>query len=317
VNQDGHGDAGQLERRARWLLRAYPADYRADRGEEIIGTLLEATPPGRDWPPSREVVSLVAAGLHARRAANLRQGLAASLRQTAVAGAALYLAQLPTLAIGAAVWSAHRGHFLYLWSYEYQGSFFELAILAIALLAAAWSGRRGLAAAVAVAALILAVIATVRTQEWDLMRMLAEFAGPAVPVFLVFARRTERPPTPLLWLLFLPVAVVSAESLANVYPALFAAPTARTTLLFPYASDLSLVTVIVAVCWLATDVRPLAGLVLAFTVTRVMYGFVYASSAGTAATDVITLWITALVILACALAWLLRRRTRACAPTIS
>jgi len=317
VNQDGHRDAGRLERRARWLLRAYPAGYRAGRGDEIIGTLLEATPPGRDWPSSREAVSLVAAGLHARRAANLRQGLAASLRQTAVVGAAVYLAQLPTLAIGAAVWSAHRGHFLYLWSHEYQGAFFELAILAIALLAAAWRGRRELVAAAAVAALILAVIATVRTQEWDLMRVLAEFAGPAVPVFLVFARRTERPPARLLWLLLLPVAVASAESLANVGPALFAAPTALTTLLFPYASDLAVVTVIVAACWLATDVRPLASLVLAFTVTRVMYGFVYLSSTGTAATAVISGWIAALVILAGALAWLLRRRTRACASTTS
>jgi hypothetical protein len=195
--------------------------------------------------------------------------------------------------------------------------FFELAILAIALLAAAWAGRRGLVAVAAVAALILAVFWTARMQDWVWMRVMAEFAGPTVPVFLVFARRKERPPAPLLWLLFLPVAVASAESLANVRPALFAATTARTTLLFPYASDLSLVTVIVAVCWLATDVRPLAGLLLGFTVTRVMYGFVYANSAGTAATDVIIVWITALVILACALAWLLRRRTRACAPSAS
>jgi hypothetical protein len=51
MSEGGHGDAGRLERRARWLLRAYPAAYRADRGEEIIGTLLEAVPPGRDWPP--------------------------------------------------------------------------------------------------------------------------------------------------------------------------------------------------------------------------------------------------------------------------
>ncbi len=100
----------RLERRARWLLRAYPAAYRADRGEEIIGTLLEAVPPGRDWPPSRETVALVAAGMRARRTANLRQGLAASLRQVAVAGAAVYLVQLPTLGLSAVVWSARRGH---------------------------------------------------------------------------------------------------------------------------------------------------------------------------------------------------------------
>jgi hypothetical protein len=312
VNTGGHSDAGRLERRARWLLRAYPPGYRADRGEEIIGTLLEATPPGRDWPPSREAVSLVAAGLHARRAANLRQGLAASLRQTAVVGAAVYLAQLPSMAIGAAVWSARRGHFLYLWSYQWP--ILVLGVLTIALLTAAWSGRRELVAIAAAACLALVVICTVRAQAWDLMLVLAELAGPSVPVFLVFARRTERPPVPLLWLLFLPVAVTSAESLANVPPALFAATTARMTLLFPYASDLSLVTVIVAVCWLATDVRPLASIVLAFTVTRVMYGFVYARSAGLVALDVITVWIAALAILAFALGWLLRRRARETVP---
>jgi hypothetical protein len=36
-----------FERRARMLLRAYPAAYRHERGEEIIGTLLEATPANR------------------------------------------------------------------------------------------------------------------------------------------------------------------------------------------------------------------------------------------------------------------------------
>ena len=97
MSEGGHGDAGRLERRARWLLRAYPAAYRVDRGEEIICTLLAAVPPGRDWPPSREAIALVASGLRARRAANLRQGLAASLRQVAVAGAAVYLVQPPAL----------------------------------------------------------------------------------------------------------------------------------------------------------------------------------------------------------------------------
>jgi hypothetical protein len=43
--------AARLERRARTLLRAYPADYRRDRAEELIGTLLEATPAGRSFRP--------------------------------------------------------------------------------------------------------------------------------------------------------------------------------------------------------------------------------------------------------------------------
>jgi hypothetical protein len=41
---------------------------------------------------------------------------------------------------------------------------------------------------------------TVIRQERDLMVVLADFAGPPVAVFLLFARRMERPPLSLLWL---------------------------------------------------------------------------------------------------------------------
>lgn len=298
---------GRLERRARWLLRAYPAAYRADRGEEIIGTLLEAVPPSRDWPPSREIVALVAAGLRARRAANLRQGLAASLRQVAVAGAAVYLVQLSALGLGAVVWSARRGHLQFLF-WDYGWLFYALGGLALVVLAAGWSGRRGLVAAGAAAAASAAVSSTVINQDWHPMVVLANFVGPPVVVFLLFARRTERPPLSLLWLPGLALGVALAGSLANTYPALFAAVTAGTTLLSPYTTGLSLVTVLVAVCWLATDVRPLASLVFAFTVSRVVYGFAYGRPLVTVGSAVITLVITASLVAVCALAWLLRRR---------
>jgi hypothetical protein len=307
---------GRLERRARWLLRAYPAAYRADRGEEIIGTLLEAVPPGRDWPPSREAVALIAAGLRARRAANLRQGLAASLRQVAVAGAGVYLVQLPALGLGAVAWSARRGHLPFLF-WDYQWLFYALGVVALVILAAGWSGRRGLVAAGAAAAVIAAVSFTVINQDWHLMVVLADFAGPPVVVFLLFARRTERPPRSLLWLPGLALGVALAESLANTYPAFFAAVTAGTTLLSPYTTGLSLVTVLVAVCWLATDVRPLASLVFAFTVSRVVYGFAYGRPLVTVGPAVITLGITASLAAACALAWLLRRRIHASPPMTS
>ena len=316
MSEGGHGDAGRLERRARWLLRAYPAAYRADRAEEIIGTILEAVPPGQDWPPSREAIALVASGLRARRAANLRQGLAASLRQVAVAGAAVYLVQLPALALGAVVGSAHSGHLPFLFSF-YEWLFYVLGVLALVIFAAGWSGRRGLVAAGATAAVIAAVSFTIIRQEWDLMVVLADFVGPPVVVFLLFARRMERPPVSLLWLPGLALGVALAESLANVVPALFAATTAGTTLLSPYTTGLSLVTVLVAVCWLATDVRPLASLVFAFTVSRVVYGFAYGRPLVTVGPAVITVGITASLAAACALAWLLRRRIHASPPTTS
>jgi hypothetical protein len=310
MREGGHGGTGRLERRARWLLRAYPAAYRADRGEEIVGTLLEAVPPGRDWPPARETVALVAAGLHARQAANLREGLAASLRQSAVAGAAVYLAQLPALGLGAVVWAARRGHLLSLFWFD-EWLFYVLGVLALVILAAGWSGRRGLVAAGAAAVVLAAVSFLVIRQAWDLMVVLADFAGPPVAVFLLFARRTERPPLSLLWLPGLTLGVALAESLASTPPPLLAATTAGTTLLSPYTTSLSLVTVLVAVCWLATDVRPLASLVFAFTVSRVVYGFAYGRPLVTAGPAVTTLGITASLAAACALAWLLRRRIHA------
>jgi hypothetical protein len=55
-----------LERRCRWLLRAYPAWYRRRRAGEMLGTLLEASPPGRRWPSFRDARALVIGGLRVR-----------------------------------------------------------------------------------------------------------------------------------------------------------------------------------------------------------------------------------------------------------
>jgi hypothetical protein len=46
----GEDRMSKLERRCRLLLTAYPAEYRRERGEEILGTLLETTLLGRNWP---------------------------------------------------------------------------------------------------------------------------------------------------------------------------------------------------------------------------------------------------------------------------
>ncbi len=56
----------RLEQRCRWLLRAYPAWYRRERGEEVLDTLLEASPPGRKWPSFRDARALVTGGLRVR-----------------------------------------------------------------------------------------------------------------------------------------------------------------------------------------------------------------------------------------------------------
>ena len=90
-----HGPQGEarmtrLERRAQWLLRLYPAGYRQERGEEIIGTLLEAS-ADRTWPRVRDVRALVAGGLKARAAQNRQRTVGANLRVAVMGGLALYL----------------------------------------------------------------------------------------------------------------------------------------------------------------------------------------------------------------------------------
>jgi hypothetical protein len=55
-----------LERHCRRLLRVYPAWYRRDRGGEMLGTLLEASPPGARRPSFRDTRALIIAGLRVR-----------------------------------------------------------------------------------------------------------------------------------------------------------------------------------------------------------------------------------------------------------
>jgi hypothetical protein len=81
----------RLERHVRWLLRCYPAAYRQARGEEILGTLLEATPPGQGWPRMRDMRALVICGLKARATQNRQRTTRANLRVAVMAGFAMYL----------------------------------------------------------------------------------------------------------------------------------------------------------------------------------------------------------------------------------
>jgi hypothetical protein len=80
-----------LERRCRLLMRAYPAQYRRERGDEMLGTLLEAIPEGRSWPPLRDVRALLAGGLRARAVPRRRLPLRANLRIAVFVGLAAYL----------------------------------------------------------------------------------------------------------------------------------------------------------------------------------------------------------------------------------
>ncbi|GAB3824318.1 hypothetical protein ACFPIJ_63195 [Dactylosporangium cerinum] len=59
-------DETVLARRYRALLRAYPKAWRAERGDELLGTLLDAAEPDRRRPNLRESVSILAQGTRER-----------------------------------------------------------------------------------------------------------------------------------------------------------------------------------------------------------------------------------------------------------
>ncbi len=67
-----------LEWRCRWLLHAYPAWYRRQRGEEMLGTLMEASPAGRRWPSLRDIRAMLIGGLRVRACQHRRLGTLAT-----------------------------------------------------------------------------------------------------------------------------------------------------------------------------------------------------------------------------------------------
>jgi len=80
-----------LERRYRMLLRVYPAAYRAERGDEILGTLLDSAPAGRTVPRWWDAFSLVLAGLRVRAVQNRGLSMRANIRLVIMLSLAIVL----------------------------------------------------------------------------------------------------------------------------------------------------------------------------------------------------------------------------------
>jgi len=55
-----------LERRYRLLMRSYPQTWLGQSGEALIGTLMEISEPGQQWPKPREAGSLLLSGIRVR-----------------------------------------------------------------------------------------------------------------------------------------------------------------------------------------------------------------------------------------------------------
>ncbi|MEV6693989.1 hypothetical protein AB0M35_21210 [Micromonospora sp. NPDC051196] len=88
----------ELERRYRRLLRAYPVDYRRERGDEIVGTYLDLAVPERRWPSLADANDLLRGGLRQRLRASGATDLLPGVR---IAG----LLALTTAAFLAGFWA--------------------------------------------------------------------------------------------------------------------------------------------------------------------------------------------------------------------
>jgi hypothetical protein len=298
--------AGKLERRARALLRAYPAEYRDGRAEEMIGTLLEAAPPGRSFPAAREAWSLVLGGRHARADRNRRPGVKANLRLALLLGISIYLSfvyceTFASYAPGVAV--------------PWLTSAAAAAGAAAAL--APWLGSRAATTALAVLAGTFNVVDSYRQLSTDpyappqvnvtiavtTLAMLAVFAALAA-----LSGGPARLPRSWLWLPgAFPLALVAGRLLHQLLrlPRYTLNPDSLVL------GALVLLAVVVA-CWLAADPRPAFALCLAFllgiaifTLPNLVYGDTYGVLIRSALISAVVLPVMIPA------AWLLLRRQKA------
>jgi hypothetical protein len=159
-----------LEQHCRLLLRAYPESYRRDRGEEIVGTLLEATPQGRAWPLARDVTGLAVGGLRARAALNGQRATAENMRVAALTGVSAFLACMAVSGVAFAVITRTPqpgAHFPPAWQQMLTSALILLAVAAV------WFSGRPLLRLTAITAALVAWSLTFPEGRIDLAALVA------------------------------------------------------------------------------------------------------------------------------------------------
>ena len=250
---------GKLERRARALLRAYPADYRHGRAEEIIGTLLEAAPPGRSFPTAREAWSLIAGGRHARAARNRRPGVKANLRLALLLGISIYLSAEFGLILAGVVLGFFPG----------EGRFWltdtQLA-LGAAVALAPWLGSRAAATALAIPAGALVAHLDLRGNHGGAATMSVAELLIVMAALAALSGGPVRLPRSWLWLPGAFPLTLAAGRLLSLLHVLGAGPD-----LLDYLEVGALVLLaVVVICWLVSDPRPAFAVCLAALLQVVM-----------------------------------------------
>ncbi len=224
-----------LERRYRRMLYTYPYDYRAERGDEILGTLLDGARAGQTRPTLRERRALLFGGLKVRSAQNRRLPTRTNLRLAMAFGAAMTLALLVTSGVSENI--EQTGPLVTRTWYSCDWLTALTSLLVIVSVALAWSRRRLLGVIVA---LVTAGVA-ISADHADGVAI----AGDIV-VLTVLAYGREPMPTPWLW----SVGIVALVSLMASLP--MAVFSTGFVWLFP-AVYLGLV------LWAVLDARPAFG----------------------------------------------------------
>jgi hypothetical protein len=225
-----------LERRYRRLLQAYPPGYRRERGEEMLGTLLDNTPPDRRWPALREARALLLGGLRVLSGLNQRLTMAANLRLAAVVGLELMLLRLAAADLTFHIVFGRHTHI------ALPGTGYAVAYdaLILAVVAATFFAPRLLAGALAVA--------TAGLWFWgDGNHGQGVLAAVVLVLVAILSRGKERPPRLWLWLVGSLLAVDLLPAL-GAWGSLYPPGVLLTTLLWVILGGVAL--------WMAVDPRP-------------------------------------------------------------
>jgi hypothetical protein len=185
----------RLERRCRALLRAYPGEFRAERGDEVLATMLDAN-AGRRAPRPGDVLDVVAHGLA------LRVRMALPLWGDSAA-----IALVGALTIGVALGVALVARFLLAGRHRYIAHHDPVLVLrtmvvgpvGVAALVAVYAGRQrlarwlGLLTALGVAGAVAGAVADGGLGRADPVRVGAVAAGAVVLLAaLLLTRSVER-----------------------------------------------------------------------------------------------------------------------------
>jgi hypothetical protein len=295
----------KLERRARTLLRAYPADYRHGRAEEIIATLLEAAPPGRSLPTAREAWSLITGGRTARATRNRHPGVKANLRLALLLGISIYLSAEFGFALVKNVLGFFPGSGT-LWLTD------TWLALGLAAALAPWLGSRAAVTALAIPAGALAAYGDLRGDHNTTTTISIALLLITMAALAALSGGPVRLPRSWLWLPGAFPLAPAAERLLSLQHIPGSASALRNSEL----GALLLLTAVV-VCWLVTDARPAFALCLAvlWAVTVTVPEFAYSDDGFLIANLKLLLVVFAFVLpVMLPAAWLLLRRQKTPSP---